>query len=106
MNVRRSFLAASALALFAVLPVGAQSPAPADAPRGHAMHRTVDPFTQRLENLLQESRDKKRRVVLFVHGDEVAGVVLELGPGWVILSNQEDQEILLRTYDVQRAEFR
>lgn len=41
-----------------------------------------------------------------MHGEEIAGVVLDLGPGWVILSNQPDQQILLRTNQVERAELR
>jgi hypothetical protein len=56
--------------------------------------------------MLDQSRAEKRRVVLWVRGEEVAGVVLETGPGYVILTNQPEQEILLRTQDVERAEFR
>lgn len=66
----------------------------------------ADPFVARLDAMLRESRERKRRMVLWVRGAEVAGVVLEHGPGWVLLTNQPGQEILLRTHDVERAEFR
>lgn len=78
----------------------------AEAPPSSGHRYAADPFVDRLERLLNESRAQKRRVVLFARGEEIAGVVLELGPGWVMLSNQPEQEILLRTIDIDRAEFR
>lgn len=100
----RTLLPASALLLAFALPATAQTPAAAPAPV--AQPRVHSPFADRLVRMLDQSRAEKRRVVLFVRGEEVAGVVLETGPGYVILSNQPEQEILLRTHDIERAEFR
>ena len=105
MNARACCL----IALLSGLPLLAQAaetpaPAPQPAPRERGMWR--DPFADRLEALLQESRAERKRVVLFMHGEEIAGVVLDMGPGWVILSNQPEQQILLRTNQVERAELR
>lgn len=100
----RTLLPASALLLAFALPATAQTPAAAPAPV--AQPRVHSPFGDRLVRMLDQSRAEKRRVVLFVRGEEVAGVVLETGPGYVILSNQPEQEILLRTHDIERAEFR
>lgn len=96
--VGSSFIAWPAQAEDALAPVAQP------APRLAQFYR--DPFADRLDALLQESRSERKRVVLFVHGQEIAGVVLDLGPGWVILSNQPEQQILLRTNQVERAEFR
>jgi hypothetical protein len=100
----RRCLFAAVLAL--PLSLAAQTPPPA-APRAHpgAMH-APDGYQARLEQMLRDSRSKRSRVVLRVHGEEVAGVVLDVGPGWVVLSNQEGQEILLQTFMVERAEIR
>jgi hypothetical protein len=91
------------------LSMAAQAAEPAVPTPPAAQHhgdRWRDPFADRLDALLQESRAERKRVVLFIHGEEVAGVVQDLGPGWVILSNQPEQEILLRTHQVERAELR
>lgn len=102
----RACLAVIALSVLPLLAQAAATPAPAPqpAPREHGVWK--DPFADRLDALLQESRSERKRVVLFVHGEEIAGVVLDLGPGWVILSNQPGQQILLRTSQVERAELR
>ena len=98
-----------ALAFAALLPLSALAqPQPAtpatparavSAPVGHG-------YLARLEKMLRQSRDERRRVVVLVNYQEIAGVVLDLGPDWVILSNQKDQEILLQTRSIERAEFR
>lgn len=91
--------------LFAI----AQSPAPTPphAARAHpGAMQAPDGYMARLDRLLRESRDKKSRVVLRIFGEEVAGVVQDVGPGWVVLSNQDDQQILLQTHTVERAEIR
>ena len=101
----RTLLPASALLLAFALPATAQTPAP--TPAAHAPStRMHNPYGERLMRMLDQSRAEKRRVVLFVRGEEIAGVVLETGPGYVIVSNQPEQEILLRTLDIERAEFR
>jgi hypothetical protein len=107
MNVRVALLIPVALALALPFAALAQSgtPAPAGVAAGFGS-RHVDPFSDRLESMFRESRDKKRRMVLWIRGEEIAGLVLEHGPGWVIVSNQPEQEILLRTHDIDRAEFR
>jgi hypothetical protein len=103
----RTLLSAGALLLVMVLPAAAQSGGAAAAPVAQpAPMRVHSPFGDRLMRMLDQSRAEKRRVVLFVRGEEIAGVVLETGPGYVILSNQPEQEILLRTHDIERAEFR
>jgi hypothetical protein len=90
--------------------VAAQTPAPAPAaPRAHAAPRAMhapNGYQSRLEQLLREARDKRERVVLRTFGEEVAGQVVDIGPDWVVLSNQEGQQILLQTYTVERAEIR
>lgn len=89
--------------------VAAQSPTPmpSHAPRAHpGAMQAPDGYMARLDRLLRESRDRKVRVVLRIYGEEVAGVVQDVGPGWVVLSNQEDQQILLQTHTVERAEIR
>jgi hypothetical protein len=106
-TVRRSMMFA---ALFVACAAGAQ-PAPPHPPRAdrHGDRPPVyveDGFRARLRQLLQESRDKRSRVVLRSDGEEVAGVVQDLGPDWVILSNQDEQQILLRLQTVERAEIR
>ena len=100
----RALLVVPVLCLAASTVVVAETPAPAPAPRPATVWK--DPFADRLDALLQQSRAERKRVVLFMHGEEIAGVVLDLGPGWVILSNQPDQQILLRTNQVERAELR
>jgi hypothetical protein len=103
----RTLLPASALLLAFALPATAQTPAAAPAPAAHPQPmRMHTPYGDRLMRMLDQSRAEKRRVVLFVRGEEIAGVVLETGPGYVIVSNQPEQEILLRTGDIDRAEFR
>lgn len=101
---------ALALAFAALLPLGAGAqPQPArPAPAPHAMSPAPAPhgYLGRLEKMLRDSRDQKRRVVVLVDYQEIAGVVLEVGPDYVILSNQQDQEILLPTRAIERAEFR
>jgi hypothetical protein len=97
---------ATGLVLAAATPLFAQSTAPAPEGARAAPMRVHSPFADRLVRMLEQSRAEKRRVVLFVRGEEIAGVVLETGPGYVILSNQPEQEILLRTTDIDRAEFR
>lgn len=97
---------AAGLVFACAMPVLAQSAAPAAEPARAAPVRLHSPFADRLVRMLDQSRAEKRRVVLFVGGEEIAGVVLETGPGYVILSNQPEQEILLRTIDIDRAEFR
>jgi hypothetical protein len=105
--VYRSLLFA-ALALSAA--ASAQQPTPPPVPRGHpgamAPMHAPDGYMSRLDRLLRESREKRARVVLRIYGEEVAGVVQDLGPGWVVLSNQEGQQILLQTQTVERAEIR
>jgi len=102
----------SSLALASALSVSiaalAQTPAP---PPPHARThngamQAPDGYMARLDRLLRESRDKKARVVLRSFGEEVAGVVQDVGPGWVVLSNQDGQQILLQTHTVERAEIR
>lgn len=83
-------------------PATAAAPLPTHFDGGHF----PDGFTTRLEQLLRDSREKRSRVVLRIHGEEVAGVVKDLGQGWVVLSNQEQQQILLQTRFVERAEIR
>ncbi|MCI1710022.1 MAG: hypothetical protein LKM32_14025 [Chiayiivirga sp.] len=102
----RALLVVPVLCLAASTVVVAETPAPAPAPRPATTGSWKDPFADRLDALLQQSRAERKRVVLFMHGEEIAGVVLDLGPGWVILSNQPDQQILLRTNQVERAELR
>jgi len=84
---------------------GQAAPATAPVPRQEGTHRT-DGFAARLERMLRDSQEKRLRVVLRVHGEEVAGVVQEHGSGWVVLSNQEEQQILLQTRFIERAEIR
>ncbi len=100
----RALLVVPVLCLAASTVAVAETPAPAPAPRPATVWK--DPFADRLDALLQQSRAERKRVVLFMHGEEIAGVVLDLGPRWVILSNQPDQQILLRTNQVERAELR
>lgn len=98
-----------AFALVALLPLAALAqpqPEPPPAPRGMAPSAAPHGYLGRLDKMLRESRDRKRRVVVLVNYQEIAGVVLEVGPDYVILSNQEDQEILLPTRAIERAEFR
>ncbi len=102
----RTLLVVPVLCLAASTVAVAETPAPAAAPRPATTGMWKDPFADRLDTLLQQSRAERKRVVLFMHGEEIAGVVLDLGPGWVILSNQPDQQILLRTNQVERAELR
>lgn len=107
----KPWLFALALAAAASLPTlaAAQTPAPMAPPaqRAHpGAMQAPDGYMARLDRLLRESRDKKQRVVLRSFGEEVAGVVLDVGPGWVVLSNQEGQQILLQTHTVERAEIR
>lgn len=98
------------LTLLLSLPLGvtAQGPAtPAAAPAArHEGTPRGDGFAARLERMLRDSQEKRLRVVLRVHGEEVAGVVQEHGSGWVVLSNQDEQQILLQTRFVERAEIR
>ncbi len=96
------------LALFALLPLAATAqPQPAPAPMPHAMTvPTTHGYMARLEKMLRQSKEQSRRVVVMVGYQEIAGVVLDFGPGWVVLSNQKDQEILLQTNTIERAEFR
>lgn len=89
-----------------LLAQAAETPAPPRSPESRGVGMWKDPFADRLDALLQESRAERKRVVLFMHGEEIAGVVLDMGPGWVILSNQPEQQILLRTNQVERAELR
>ncbi len=84
---------------------GQAAPAAAPAPLHEGTPRG-DGFAARLERMLRDSQEKRLRVVLRVHGEEVAGVVQEHGSGWVVLSNQEEQQILLQTRFVERAEIR
>ena len=104
----RALLLAPTLLAVSFVALAAERTAPPAAPEPPSSHGRMwrDPFIDRLDALLQESRSERKRVVLFVHGEEIAGVVQDLGPGWVILSNQPEQEILLRTGQVERAEFR
>jgi hypothetical protein len=97
-----------AFALAALLPLAAiAQPEPAPAPMPRTMSApTPHGYHARLEKMLRDSRDQRRRVVVLVNYQEIAGVVLDLGPDWVILSNQKDQEILLQTRSIERAEFR
>ena len=99
-----------AFALAALLPLAAAAqpeprpPPPAGRaalapPMGHG-------YLARLDKMLRESRDRKRRVVVLVNYQEIAGVVIDLGPDWVVLSNQDEQEILLPTRSIERAELR
>ena len=97
------------LVLAALLPLAASAqPEPGPAPM--ASRGMVAPmshgYVARLEKMLRDSRDQRRRVVVLVNYQEIAGVVLDLGPDWVILSNQKDQEILLQMRSIERAEFR
>ena len=101
-----TLLPASALLIAFALLATAQTPAAAPAPAVQPLPRMHSPYGDRLMRMLDQSRAEKRRVVLFVRGEEIAGVVLETGPGFVIVSNQPEQEILLRTLDIERAEFR
>ena len=99
-----------AFVLAALLPLAASAqpqPEPRPEPSPRAMSAPVGHgYLARLEKMLRESRDTRRRVVVLVNYQEIAGVVLDLGPDWVILSNQKDQEILLQTRSIERAEFR
>jgi hypothetical protein len=97
-----------AFALAALLPLAAiAQPEPAPAPMPRTMSApTSHGYIGRLEKMLRDSRDQRRRVVVLVNYQEIAGVVLDLGPDWVVLSNQKDQEILLQTRSIERAEFR
>jgi hypothetical protein len=99
-----------AFTLAALLPLAALAqpqPLPAAPPRAPAMNAPAGHgYLARLEKMLRDSRDQRRRVVVLVDYQEIAGVVLDLGPDWVILSNQKDQEILLQTHKIERAEFR
>lgn len=98
-----------AFALAMLLPMAAAAqpqPAPHPAPRGMQPAPAPHGYLGRLEKMLRDSRDQKRRVVVLVDYQEIAGVVLEVGPDYVILSNQADQEILLPTRAIERAEFR
>lgn len=105
MTSRDSLLLLLALTMpFGVVAQPRPAPPPEPTRFGGAQHQ--DGFLVRLEKMLRESREKRLRVVLRVHGEEVAGVVLDHGPGWVLLSNQEDQQILLQTRSVERAEIR
>lgn len=103
----QSILIAGAIAGPLAASAQAPAPLPAHAPRAHpgAMQAT-DGYMARLDRLLRESRDRKARVVLRSFGEEIAGVVQDVGPGWVVLSNQEGQQILLQTQTVERAEIR
>lgn len=104
-SVRGPLLAAALLACTAG--AFAQTPPPAPRAPGHAprMH-DADGYMGRLDQLLREAREKRQRVVLRTFGEEVAGQVVDHGPGWVVLSNQEGQQILLQTHSVERAEIR
>ena len=102
----RILLVVPALFVLSLAAQAVEPPAPAASAAQRHGDMWRDPFADRLDALLQESRTERKRVVLFIHGDEIAGVVQDLGPGWVILSNQPEQEILLRTHQVERAEFR
>lgn len=105
-TARRPLLAAALFALTAG--ALAQTPPPAPRPAGHPpgrMHE-ADGYLGRLDGLLREARKKRLRVVLRSFGEEVAGLVVDHGPGWVVLSNQEGQQILLQTHSVERAEIR
>lgn len=96
-------------ALSVPLVAAAQSPTPLPphALRAHpGAMQAPDGYMARLDRLLRDSRDKKSRVVLRSFGEEVAGVVQDVGPGWVVLSNQDGQQILLQTHTVERAEIR
>lgn len=98
-----------AFALAALLPLAASAqpnPAPAPQPRAMAPAPASHGYIARLEKMLRESLDQRRRVVVLVDYQEIAGVVIDLGPDWVVLSNQKDQEILLPTRSIERAEFR
>ena len=98
-----------AFALATLLPLAASAqPEPPAAPMPQrGMSAPVSHgYVARLEKMLRDSRDQRRRVVVLVNYQEIAGVVLDLGPDWVILSNQKDQEILLQTRSIERAEFR
>lgn len=95
--------------LSVLLPLAAQAQSQRQAPPA-ARAMTPAPashgYLGRLEKMLRDSRDQKRRVVVLVDYQEIAGVVLEVGPDYVILSNQAEQEILLPTRAIERAEFR
>lgn len=98
-----------ALTLAALLPFAASAqlePVPAPMRAREMTVPTPHGYLARLEKMLRDSRDQRRRVVVLVNYQEIAGVVLDLGPDWVILSNQKDQEILLQTRSIERAEFR
>jgi hypothetical protein len=103
---RRILLATALLALTAG--ALAQTPPPAPRAPGHGPGRMhdADGYMGRLDKLLREAREKRQRVVLRSFGEEVAGQVVDHGPGWVVLSNQEGQQILLQTHSVERAEIR
>jgi hypothetical protein len=98
-----------AFAVAMLLPLAAlaqPAPAPAPQPAPRATAPAPHGYLARLEKMLRESRDQRRRVVVLVDYQEIAGVVIDLGPDWVVLSNQKDQEILLPTRSIERAEFR
>ena len=75
----RTLLVVPVLCLAASTVAVAETPAPAAAPRPATTGMWKDPFADRLDTLLQQSRAERKRVVLFMHGEEIAGVVLDLG---------------------------
>jgi hypothetical protein len=101
-----SLALASALSMSIAALAQTPAPPPPHARTHNGATQTPDGYMARLDRLLRESRDKKARVVLRSFGEEVAGVVQDVGPGWVVLSNQDGQQILLQTHTVERAEIR
>ena len=107
MRWRATDVKAALLLSLALLPLAAAAqPETPPVPRTPSAATVPHGYYGRLEKMLRESRDEKRRVVVLVNWQEIAGVVVDLGPDWVVLSNQPDQEILLPLRSIERAEFR
>jgi hypothetical protein len=53
-------------------------------------------FEQRLETMLNDSREKRRGLVFHVRGQRIAGEVREIATDAIVVANQEYDRILIR----------
>ena len=63
-----------------------------------------DAFDLELAVILKQSLDARKALVFHVAGSEVAGVVKEIRPGTVIVSNHEHPRILIRIARIDAVE--